>query len=755
MFKLAKPIYLKNHLKELNSNVFFTLKFKKREGICGFFSSNNEFRMFLNGKFIAYGPARAAHNYYRIEKIEFNNLKEENYLVIEVNGSNANTYYTLNLEPFFTGELVDKNNEVIAYTGKDFKGYNNIFRYRKVLRYSFQRGFSEAYHYDENYNNFLKGKFNLLNEDELIILDKKEFLEKHVKDVNFVNSRFKLVESGYFLFNESKPLYDDRYMHLTGLKIFDLNELDVNPNKFICKLDYFKDKKLDREIKTKKYYTYSFKESLTGFINLKIKVNKPAKVYIIFEEINLNLNDFDNIEINPFRNTTNNVIYLNLEKGNYDFISFEPYSAKYIRVIIEEGEVTFLNVSMIEYANSDIKNFKYSFFNKKIQKIVDSALNTFRQNSVDLFSDCPSRERAGWLCDSYFTGKAETLISGTNLVEDNFLENYALFNSVNIPQGLVPMCYPADFFDGNYIPNWCLWYILEVCDYLKRSNNQKIVNQSKENIKNIINYFKKYENEIGLLENLEGWIFVEWSKANDDEFIKGINFPSNMIYSEALCKAGILLNDPNLIQKGNKLKRIIRKYSFNGDFFVDNAIRNEKNQILLTSNITETCQYYAFFFNVVNRKNYSNLFKILKNKFGPFRDDKVLYPNVYKSNAFPGDILRLFILNKYGYKNEVKKEVVQYFYNMTKLTGTLWEHDSYHASLNHGFTSVVINIIISAYFGLEEINNQTKTLYFNKKHLSDFAKVELPLINGKLILENNKDGLIIDNQSDYQIIYNE
>ena len=92
---------------------------------------------------------------------------------------------------------------------------------------------------------------------------------------------------------------------------------------------------------------------------------------------------------------------------------------------------------------------------------------------------------------------------------------------------------------------------------------------------------------------------------------------------------------------------------------------------------------------------------------------------------------------------------------MAKLTGTLWEHDSYHASLNHGFTSVVINIIISAYFGLEEINNQTRTLYFNKKHLSDFAKVELPLINGKLILENNKDGLIIDNQSDYQIIYND
>lgn len=755
MFKLAKPIYLKNHLTELNSNVFFTLKFKKRDKIYGVFSSNNEFRMFLNGNFIAYGPARAAHNFYRTEKIYFNNLKNENYLVIEVNGSNANSYYTLNLEPFFIGELYDENDNVIAYSGKDFKGYNNIFRYRKVLRYSFQRGFSEAYHFNKYYNDFIKGQFNLLPEEEIIILNNKEFLNKHVKDVILTKSNFKLVESGYFLFNQNKPLYDDRYMHLNGLKIFDLNDLDVNPNEFVCKLDYFKDDELDRNIKQKKYYTYSFKESITGFINLKININVSSKVYIIFEEINLNFNDLEKIEINPFRNTTNNVIYLKLEKGNYNFISFEPYSAKYIRVIIEEGDITSLTVSMIEYANSDVENFKYSFTNKKIQKIVDSALNTFRQNSVDLLSDCPSRERAGWLCDSYFTGKAETLISGSNLVEDNFLENYALFNSVNIPKGLVPMCYPADFFDGNYIPNWCLWYILELYDYLKRTNNYKIVEKSKKNICGILNYFKKYENEIGLLENLEGWIFIEWSKANDDEFIKGINFPSNMIYSEALCKSGKLLNDLSLIRKGNKIKRLIRKYSFNGQFFVDNAIRNENNQIVITSNISETCQYYAFFFNVVNKKTYEHLFRTLKNKFGPFRDDKLVYPNVYKSNAFPGDILRLFILNKYGYKNEVKKEVVKYFYNMAKLTGTLWEHDSYHASLNHGFTSVVINIIVSAYFGLEEIDNQNKILYFNKKHLHETARVEIPLTSGKIILENKNNELLIENRSNYRIIYNE
>ena len=28
--------------------------------------------------------------------------------------------------------------------------------------------------------------------------------------------------------------------------------------------------------------------------------------------------------------------------------------------------------------------------------------------------DCPSRERAGWLCDSYFTAKTEYVLTGTN-----------------------------------------------------------------------------------------------------------------------------------------------------------------------------------------------------------------------------------------------------------------------------------------------------------------------------------------------------
>jgi len=44
-----------------------------------------------------------------------------------------------------------------------------------------------------------------------------------------------------------------------------------------------------------------------------------------------------------------------------------------------------------------------------------------------------------------------------------------------------------------------------------------------------------------------------------------------------------------------------------------------------------------------------------------------------KSNVLIGDYLRLFILLRYGYLNEVKEETISYFYKMAALTGTIWD----------------------------------------------------------------------------------
>ena len=143
-------------------------------------------------------------------------------------------------------------------------------------------------------------------------------------------------------------------------------------------------------------------------------------------------------------------------------------------------------------------------------------METYKQNALDIFMDCPSRERAGWLCDSYFTARVAFDLSGNHLIETNFLENYLLPEKfMNIPQGMLPMCYPSDHVNGNFIPNWAMWFVIELEEYLARSNDRQMIKALEPKVNALLDYFARYENEDELLENLEKWVFVEWSKAND------------------------------------------------------------------------------------------------------------------------------------------------------------------------------------------------------------------------------------------------
>ena len=103
---------------------------------------------------------------------------------------------------------------------------------------------------------------------------------------------------------------------------------------------------------------------------------------------------------------------------------------------------------MVLYENPDAAEFRYDYGDDALNRITEAAVNTFAQNAVDVLTDCPSRERAGWLCDSYFSSRAEALFTGNNLVEKSFLENYALApQSPYLPEGMIPMKgWPVELF---------------------------------------------------------------------------------------------------------------------------------------------------------------------------------------------------------------------------------------------------------------------------------------------------------------------
>ena len=535
------------------------------------------------------------------------------------------------------------------------------------------------------------------------------------------------------------------------LKIFEKNQYEIQANDVASSFVYSLENRGETKLQKNQFVTFKNDVSLTGFINLKIEAKENSLIYILFDEINTNNDEHLPANICFYRNTTHNIVTYELEKGVYELCSFEPYTAKYIRVVCLDGCIDIKKLGIIKYENPD-KKISYGFKDKKITKIFDAAINTFVQNSVDILTDCPSRERAGWLFDSFFSAEAEQYITGKNVVEKSFLACYLNYKKTSyIPKGMIPMCYPADFnMKESFIPNWSMWYVLELDRYYKRTGDKKLIDDSFKNIKGLLKYFSKFENEYGLLENLNGWIFVEWSACNDLNHVCGVNFPSNMLYSLFLITCGKLLNDANLINKGKNLRKVINELSFDGQFYVDNSTR--VNGVLTkTNNLTETCQYYAFYTGIAIIEEKPELFKVLMNCFGPSRDFTNTYPNVSKSNTLPGDYLRLILLNRFGHRNLAAKEAIKYFYNMALITGTLWEREDTSCSLNHCFTSYIINIILNSYFGLLEINKKDHKVLINKKSLKISANVSIPVDDNYLILVKNNGDLQVILPKGYEL----
>jgi hypothetical protein len=343
------------------------------------------------------------------------------------------------------------------------------------------------------------------------------------------------------------------------------------------------------------------------------------------------------------------------------------------------------------------------------------------------------------LCDSFFTARVEPDLSGDTAVERNFFENFLLPPKFeHLPDGMLPMCYPSDHYDGVFIPNWALWFVVQLDEYKSRSGDTATIEALKPKVFALFDYFKKFKNSDGLLEKLDSWVFVEWSKAN--EFVQDVNYPSNMLYAKALECAGRLYNAPELDAEAKRIRDVIRKQSYDGHFFVDNALRKE-GKLEVTKNHSEVCQYFAFFFDVAAPKDYPELWKALTEQFGPDRKETKAFPEVYPANSFVGNMIRFEILSRYGKSQQILKESIGYLLFMADRTGTLWENDSPTASCDHGFASHIVHTLYRDVLGAYSVDTTAKTVHLRFSDLDlTWCEGRIPVPGGAIDLHWWKDG---------------
>ncbi len=656
------------------------------------------YRIHINGEFAHWGPVKAANYRSVVDEIPLKAFLKDGKAVIavEINGYSVDTLGHCNDESYFAAELTD--GEELRYTAENFEAYLWNDTVRVVPRYSWQRHFVECYCMERDRRAFYLGDTAGMIPVEKINVRGNAQIERVVRYPKFENVWVDTpVEVGSFTHQPVAEPYTYMYMTDHQDNGFSVEEIDPVTEEYHT-MKFTKGNKTDA---LNGYRLYDLGGNYSGFFRLNVTVKKAAKLYVIWDEVI----QADGL-IDPLRMHMTSVCRFELAEGDYELESMEPYTMKFIQTMVEGGEIEIHRVGVRTYENPDAGRLQFSCSDKKYEIMMEAARNTFAQNAPDIMMDCPSRERAGWLCDSYFTGQSEYLFTGINLVEKHFLDNYAHCPELPyMPEGMIPMCYPGEFMISKkhpYIANWALWYLLELEQYIDRTHDAEILADSKIKVDGLLRFFEGCENEYELLENVPGWIFVEWSMANDPEFVKGINFPSSMLYSGALRAVAKLYDRPDLAEKADRIVATVRKMArLDSGFWCDNAVRDDSGKPVLTGNTSETCQYYAFYFGIATPERDPELFRVLKDEFGAGRVEAECYPTVYKSNAFIGNILRISYFSRNGYAAEALSQVTEYYLYMAERTGTLWEYNTPHKSCNHGFASFVASFILRGICGYD------------------------------------------------------
>ena len=696
MFKSARPVFAAGKEKEMNYQLVLRAFLDSLEGTKLYITAASFYRLTVNGKFAYYGPARAAIGHARVDVVElssFDNGSGNNEIVIEVVGYFCQSLSTVRQESFVQAEVRNGEDVLVATDiNGGFEAYRNCHRVQKADRYSSQRHFCEVWDMREpdRFSDKYKVELSVIN-NELTYLKTTPTPDSSCFDIDRVASR------GIFEFDETLEYRENRYsgnntpenMIKTGWGAYPNSEVEYRPYPWMGRQRMTMTASasdLPITLNEGEYAIFDLDMIYAGFMRMSVDAHIESDIVLAFSELcTAEKFEFSNINCE-------NVIEYILPEGKADLQSFEPYTAKFMIIAAKKGSFTLSSVGIRKWEFDTSRFFEREFKDPELKAIYDAGVRAFAHNAVDIYMDCPSRERAGWLCDSFFTAKVEYFLTGKCEVEEAFLENYRLFKSQYgiLPEGMIPPCYPSDT-EREHIPQWAMWYMIETCEYLTERNTNKDIDREsfRESLFGLVGYFEKFENAEGLLERLPNWNFVEWSTAN--EWTWDVNYPTNFLYAEALERMGKLYGIDALIEKSNAIRAKTAELSFNGEVFIDNAVYGEDGKLHNTENFSEAGQYYAVLFggkhvDVYNEK-YSKLYAHVLSEFKSFDPEM---PNFVTVDCMPGYYLKMLTLIRLGKLDILERTIKSFFSVMVELTNTLWEYKPVRrkGSYDHGFASL-------------------------------------------------------------------
>ncbi|HIJ72698.1 MAG TPA: hypothetical protein HPP83_01235 [Candidatus Hydrogenedentes bacterium] len=705
------------------------------------------YRIFLNGAFVGYGPVRAAHGYCRVDEIDLAGrvTAGPNLVALEVAGYNCKSFYVISQPSFLQAEIL-VDGEVLAATGCREPGFEArlLERAQKTVRYSFQRTFTEVYRLGPECHEWRDEADTPMESVACATYPEKKLLPRRVPYCTFEKCTPRdFVARGRlepFDNAQKQPCQLDTGAHGNG---FAADELETVPHMelqdYAPRAEFAKRRPYTSEdvlaLGPLEYADVDFGEDFDGFFGATVACREPTRLLISFDDLMIDG------QILFLRSGCVNLVTYELEPGTYQLEFFEPYCIQFVRVQTLAGACEVSNLYVREFVNPDMDAATFESSDSRLNEIFEAGRETLRQCTCDALMADPPRERGAWIVvDSPYTARGTFALLNDPRLERDLFENYLLPDRYEgVPKDMFPAVYPADNVNGFWIVNTAFYTPIQLEEYYLRSGDRAMVDAFEPKIMAFLKYYEPFKNEDGLLEDLDGWIFIEWSRAAD--FTAGIHYPTNMLYARSLAAVSRLYDRPELAEQSERLHQMIRDQAFDGDFFVDNAVRKD-GQRRLTGNRSEVCQYAAFDCGTATPETHPKLWKTLCEDFGPARrvagqcgslwgQCVTVWPEIVAANSLPGLTWRLDLLQRFGETQRMFDDAIRSLLHMARASGTLWEHVDPVAGLSHAFQGVICELLYQGALGVRRIDPVGKRIELRfAEHNLAWCKGRIPTPDG-------------------------
>ncbi len=346
-FQSAKPVWPEGREKEKNLLVAFRAEIVPPAAgqVVLRATGSTLYRVLVNGAFAGHGPARAGHGFYRVDELDLRpHLKAgKNDVVVEVAGYNASSYYLLDQPSFLQAEIVAAGRVLAATGAEGFAASIRRDRVQKVQRYSFQRPFIEVW--------------RLPSPPEepaaCTVFPAVPLAPRRVPvpAYGIVRPLAHPFEGTVAVGEMPKKPWKDRSLTNVGPDLggFPEAELETIPT---LELQAVKNASSRPATATEtfklgpnSFRTVDFGTNLSGFLGARITARAKTRLFFTFDEI---LSDDD---VNFRRLGCANAVLYEVEPGTYEVESFEPYTLRYLKLIVLEGDCDVSGVYLRELVN--------------------------------------------------------------------------------------------------------------------------------------------------------------------------------------------------------------------------------------------------------------------------------------------------------------------------------------------------------------------------------------------------------------------